>query len=214
MGQLSTYQTQVTRLLHDEGYQLYSQSELTDYINVARNRVAQDSKCLRQLVAGVPLVIGQDFYVPQTFLPTQGLNLVDVMGITLYWGTMRIKLQYFSYTELDALYRRYSTYTSRPSAYARMGATNVVIAPAPDQAYITDWDIAVVPAPLVSDATAEQLPIPFLEPVPYYAAYQAKWKEQAMGEAGIFKQQYIQTLGWCARSFQTRAIRNPYRIGA
>jgi hypothetical protein len=218
VGALTTYQTQVSRLLHDPLFQFWSQTELADYINEARNRVAQDSLCLRQLVGqstgpDILLTIGQDFYTPQTLLGAIGPNLVQVLGITIWWGTFRIKLSYYPYTQFDANFRRYSTYQGRPVAFTRMGANNVVIGPPPDQAYSTDWDISVIPNPLVSDSSVETMPVPFQEPVQYYAAYKAKWKEQAQGEALLFQKQYIQVLQWCLRGFASRTIPNPYRIG-
>lgn len=217
---LSVYLTQVSLLLHDPTFLYFSQSTLTSYINEARNRVAQDTKCLRQLVGysmgtSLPLTVGQDFYTPQTFLPgTVGPSLVDILGISIWWGTMRIKLTYLPYTQFDANFRRWSTYQGRPVSFTRMGANNVVIGPPADQAYQTDWDVAVIPQALVSDSTTEQLPVPFQESVQYYAAYKAKWQEQAMGEAQIFLKQYAQNLAWCLRGFMTRVIPNPYRIGA
>lgn len=219
MGQLSTYQTQVSLLLHDPNFQYFTQSVLTSYINEARNRVAQDTKCLRQLVGtsngdNFPLIEGQDFYVPQTFLGSYGPYIIDVMGISIWWGTLRIKLSQLSYTQFDANLRRYATYQGRPAAFARMGAANIVIGPPADQDYPTDWDVCMVPQPLVSDSTAEQLPVPFQESVQYYAAFKAKFQEQAMGEAALFQQQYTQNLRMCLRSFVTRIIPNPYRIGA
>jgi hypothetical protein len=211
---LTQYTTQVQRLLHDLTFQYWSQPELSDYINEARNRVAQDTKCLRQLVAGLTLTAQTEFYVPQTFIPAPlGAQLVDVMGITIYWGTQRIKLGYLSYTRFDAWYRQYQNYYQRPQCYTRMGANTVWLGPNPDQNYVTDWDIAVIPNALVSDSTPEQIPVPFQEPVQYYAAYKAKWKEQAQGEAQIFLTQYNQMLRWCARGFMTRIEPNPYRIG-
>lgn len=219
MGALTSYQSQISLLLHDPNNQYFTLPILQGYINEARNRVAQDSKCLRMLIGqstGVPLnlIPGQDFYTPQTFITGQGQYLVDVMGISIWWGTQRIKLGYKSYTEFDAIFRGLSTYTGQPRCFTRMGANNVVVGPAPDQAYPTDWDIAVIPAPLVSDATVEQIPVPFQEPVQYYAAFKAKFQEQALGEANIFKAQYTQNLSWCSRAFVTRIIQNPYRIGA
>ncbi len=211
MGALSTYTTQVQRLLHDPNGQYWSTSELTDYINEARNRIAQDSKCLRTLVTGIALTAQTDNYVPQTLLGAVGPNLVDVMGITLYWGTERIKLRYFPFTKFDAWYRRYQQYYGLPQAFCRMGAGLIWIGPNPDQAYVTDWDVAVIPSPLVSDATVDQIPVPFQEPVQYYAAGKAKWKEQAQGEAQLFMQQYKQMAAWCYRGFMTRVIPNPYR---
>lgn len=222
MATLSSYATQVQDLLHDPTNQFWSPTQITNYINESRNRVAQDTKALRTLVgqsAGqtLNLVIGQDFYTPQTFLPAPfGQNLVDVMGIALWWGTRRIKLNYFAYTRFDAAFRQWSnaTYTGRPVAFTRMGATNVVIGPPPDQAYPTDWDIAVIPPALVAASDVDTIPVPFQEPVQYFAAYKAKWAEQAQGEALLFLKQYMQCLQWCLRSYQTRIIQNPYRIAS
>lgn len=217
---LTSYQTQVSLLLHDPNFQYFTQPVLSGYINEARNRVAQDTKCLRQLyglstgVTTFTLTQGQDFYVPQTLLGALGPQLVDVMGITIWWGTQRVKLVYYPYTQFDAQFRRYSTYQGRPVAFSRMGANNIVIGPPADQTYPMDWDIAVIPNALVSDATTEQIPVPFQEPIQYYAAFKAKFQEQALGEANIFKQQYVSNLAWCARSWMTRIIPNPYRIGA
>lgn len=210
---LNFYITQVQRLLHDLNAQYWPVPELVDYVNEARYRVAQDTKCLRQLVTGISLTAQQDSYTPQTLLGAVGPQLVDVMGVTLYWGTQRIKLLYMPFTRFDAYYRQFQTYFMRPVAFTRMGATLIWFGPNPDQAYVTDWDVAVIPNPLVTDATAEQIPVPFQEPVQYYAAYKAKWKEQAQGEAAIFLQQYTATLKWCARGFMTRVIPNPYRVG-
>ena len=211
MGALTTYTTQVQRLLHDPNGQYWPTPELTDYINEARNRVAQDTKCLRVLATSILLTTNVDFYVPQTVLGVYGPVVVDVMGITVYWGTERVKLRYMPYTKFDAWYRRYQSYYGRPEAFSRMGAGLVWLGPNPDQAYVTDWDISIIPNALVSDATVEQIPVPFQEPIQYWAAAKAKWKEQAQGEATLFQQQYKQMVSWCARAFMTRVIPNPYR---
>lgn len=217
---LTTYLTATSLLLHDPSFQYWPQSELTTYINTARNRVAQDTMCLRQLVGQstgtlITLTEGTDFYTPQTLLgSTYGPNLIAVLGVAIWWGTMRIKLTYCSYTQFDANFRRYSTYQGRPVAFTRMGATNVVIGPPPDQAYSTDWDVTLIPNALVLTTDVEQIPVPYQEPIPYYAAYLAKWKEQAQGEALLFLKQYNQILLWCMRSYNPRTIPNPYRIGA
>lgn len=214
MGALSTYQGQVSLLLHDPNFQFFSQSVLTGYINEARNRVAQDTKCLRQLVTGLVFTTPTELYVPQTFLGAFGPYYVDCFGITIYWGTMRIKLSYYPFTQFDANFRRYQTFVGRPVAFSRVGSNNVYIGPPPDQSYITDWDIAVTPPPLVSDSTVETIPVPYQEPVQYYAAYKAKFQEQSLGEAAIFKREYLMCLAWNQRVFMQRIIPNPYRIGA
>jgi hypothetical protein len=47
MATLSSYITEVQRLLHDANSVFWSTSELTDYINNARERVVRDTGCLR-----------------------------------------------------------------------------------------------------------------------------------------------------------------------
>jgi hypothetical protein len=49
MATLSTYITEVRRLLHDANGNFYTDSQLTDYINSARDRVVRDTGCLRTI---------------------------------------------------------------------------------------------------------------------------------------------------------------------
>ena len=58
MATLSSYITEVQRLLHDANAVFWSTSELTDYINDARERVARDTGCLRTLqITATPISI-------------------------------------------------------------------------------------------------------------------------------------------------------------
>jgi hypothetical protein len=50
MATLSSYLTDVQRLLHDANNNFYTQQQLTDYINEARQRVVRDTGCLRTIV--------------------------------------------------------------------------------------------------------------------------------------------------------------------
>ena len=64
---LQTYVTQVQRLVHDATFASYSQQELVDYINEAREDTALDMHCVRQFFnnaagTGVQLLPGQEVY--------------------------------------------------------------------------------------------------------------------------------------------------------
>jgi hypothetical protein len=50
MASLSSYITQVRRLLHDANGNFYTDQQLTDYINEARKRTVRDTGCLREVV--------------------------------------------------------------------------------------------------------------------------------------------------------------------
>ena len=207
---LQTYITQVQRLLHDLNATMWPVTELTDYINAARNRICMDTKCLRALQTGITLTAGTELYAIQSILPAVANNVVDVLGISLYWGNSRYKLNYLPFTALDAQARAWQLYQDRPVIFTRMGGLQIYVAPIPDQNYVTDWDVATIPAPLVLTTDVDVIPVPFQEPVQYWAAYLAKFKEQSFGEAQMFKAEYASIGRMAARSFMTRVIPNPY----
>jgi hypothetical protein len=209
---LQTYITQCQNMLHDPNAQMWPIPELIGYINQARNRIAQDTKCLRALQTGITLTAGQELYVINTILPAVAGQVVDILGITLYWGNTRFKMNYASFTEFDAMLRAWQMYQSRPVFFTRMGALQVYVGPIPDQAYVTDWDVAIIPQPLVLTSDTETIPPPFQEPVQYWACFLAKFKEQALGECKIFKDEYMRQGMAAQRAFMTRVIPNPYAM--
>lgn len=59
MATLNTYITEVRRLLHDANANFYSDSQLTDYINSARERTVRDTGALREVVVTqAPCMVG------------------------------------------------------------------------------------------------------------------------------------------------------------
>jgi hypothetical protein len=212
---LSTYITQVQRLLHDTNANFWPVSELTDYVNDGRNRIAQDTKCLRQLATTIALTAGTELYDIQSMLatatPPVTQTVIDVLGISLYWGNSRYKMNYMPFTQLDAYARAWQLYQDRPVIFSRMGGTNVYVAPIPDQNYNTDWDVAILPPAMVNSTDTEVIPPPFTDPVQYWAAFRAKFKEQALAESKMFKDEYNRQGLAAARAFMTRVIPNPYQ---
>jgi hypothetical protein len=213
---LQTYITQVQRLLHDTSASFWPIAELTDYINAARARIANDTKCLRQLVTSIPLTTGVELYNVQATValaPVPMLqSVVDILGISLYWGNTRFKLNYMSFSQFDAYVRAWQLYKTRPVIFTRMGGLNVYLGPVPDQAYITDWDVAIEPAALVNSTDVDPIPPPFNAPVQYWAAHLAKFKEQSYGEAEMFKKEYTVEGIRAQRVFMTRVLPNPYSM--
>ena len=212
---LSTYITQVQRLLHDPNAQYWSTAELTDYINEARNRLCKDTRCLRQQATGLTLTQGQEQYplaTIQAALPASltGYTVVDIMGINIYWGNTRIKLAYLPWTRFDVQFRYWQTMQSRPVCFSRQGVTNVFVGPVPDQNYVSDWDLSLIPPPLTSDATPEPILPPYDSSVKYYAAYLAKFREQAMGEAELFKKMYLENVFAETKAWMVRSYPEPY----
>ncbi len=212
----STYIPQVQDLLDDPNAQLWSTAQLANYINEARNRVAQETKALRQVIntntyPTLTLNSGQESYNLPTYLPTPfNTTYVDVMGITVLVNNERYRMQDVPYTEMDAFMRGWVNYVDWPIAMSRVGANTINIAYVPNQTYNCEFDLAINPNALVLDTDPEQIPQPFQEPVQYYAAYKAKIRMQAHGEAMFFFKQYEEILKRCCKAWRTRIIRNPY----
>lgn len=87
MATLSSYITEVRRLLHDANANFYSDSELTDYINSARERVIRDTGCLRTLqVSQTPACPVAGGATPYLWTANTAVNLNDYIfsGIYIY----------------------------------------------------------------------------------------------------------------------------------
>jgi hypothetical protein len=213
---LALYQTRTLRLLHDSLQQFYQSPELNDYINQSRQRIAADTKCLRQLITSIPLVSQQELYNIMTTVNTGtpanlGAQVLEVISVTIYWGTQRVILQNRSFSEQNAKLRIWQSYTTRPGSIARMGANQLYINPTPDQAYVSDWDCVITPTPLALDTDPEVLAVPFQNLVPYYAAHLAKYNMEAFGEAQIFYEKYLVERQAAMWAFTSARVRDYYR---
>ena len=204
---LSNYITQCRRLLHDANGNFYSDSELTDYINEARNRLVRDTGCLRTIQT-TSTVTNQETYAFSS-LPN-GEQTMDVININLYWGYSRLPLLYRPWTDFNAQLRYWQNYTGRPIAFSMYGPTSFYLGPIPDQVYTMELDTVLEPLPLVTGTDVDPIPVPWTSPVAYYASHTAKFKEQSYGEAEIFRQQYLKHVQSVLTGTFTRRLPTAY----
>jgi hypothetical protein len=277
MATLSSYLTEVQRLLHDANAVFWSTSELTDYINDSRERVVRDTGCLRTLqitstplsntgvvaipwsnglavtagqfifsnifiyevtVSGVlatdaaPYPTGTYTFPPSTpftngtatlqyssncevvnlaALPN-GLQTLDVLNVTIYWGNSRIPLRYLPWSNFNAQLRYWQNYVGRPICFSTYGQGQLYLGPVPDQSYPMELDTVILPLPLSlnNPNATDSIVDPYTTPVAFYAAYKAKYKEQSYGEAEIYKQEYAKHVQAVLNSTYTRRIPDPY----
>jgi hypothetical protein len=218
VGALADYIADVQDLLHDPLAQMWSVAQVTRYINGARDRVAKDTKALRQVLtqAAFPTLqfaAGTDFFNPQTFLApflSTGNELVDVMGVTIIINQQRQSLIYKPYSWINARLRGWVGYQSYPGYWSRLSPIQCIIAPTPNISYPCEFDVSITPTKLVNDSTVDQLPAPFRGAVKYYASYLAKINQQSQGESQYFHGLYDQQLVSDSRSYMQRVIQNPY----
>jgi hypothetical protein len=216
MGALDTYNTRTRRLLSDPLKNYWQDPELNDDINQARVRVAADTKCLRQLITNIPLVAAQENYpivgTVNTGTPANlGLQVIEIISVTIYWGNLRVKCQNRSFTEQDAKLRILQNYQTRPGSLAIMGGNNVYLNPVPDQAYVSDWDVVLVPLPLQSSNDPEVIPVVFQPLVAFFAAHYAKYSEQSIEESDIFYKKYLTERIASSFAFLSSRWRDAYR---
>ena len=141
----------------------------------------------------------------------QGLLTMDIININLYWGNTRIPLRYLPWTQFNAELRFWQNYVGRPIAYSMYGPNSFYLSPVPDQNYAIEVDTVVRPVPLVALTDVEiNIPEPWQDPVPFYAAHIAKFKEQSYGEAELFKNQYLSKVQNVLSSTFTRRMPDPY----
>lgn len=204
---LAQYITQCRRLLHDANGNFYTDQELTDYINDARNRLVRDTGCLRTLQTSAT-VTNQETYGFAS-LP-QGLQTMDIININLYWGNSRLPLLYRPWTDFNAQLRYWQNFTGRPIAFSMYGPQTIYLGPTPDQVYTMELDTVIEPTALVNSTDTDTIPDIWTQPVAYYASHTAKFKEQSYGEAEIFKQQYVKNTQSLLVGTYTRRLPTAY----
>jgi hypothetical protein len=204
---LSDYITECRRLLHDANANFYSDSELTDYINSARQRLVRDTGCLRSYQTSAT-VTNQEVYSFST-LPDAALTM-DVLNINIIWGNTRVPLRYMPWTQFNSELRFWQNYYGRPIAFSMYGPTQFYVGPVPDQVYVMELDTVILPSALTTSTQVDTIPDPWTAPVAFYACYKAKYKEQSYGEAEIFKQEYQKQAQSVINTTFTRRMPNPY----
>lgn len=204
---LSSYITATRRLLHDANANFWTDPELTDYINDARNRLVRDTGVLRTIQTSAT-VTNQEIYTFSS-LP-QGVQTMDILNINLYWGNSRVPMRYLPWTQFNAELRFWQNYVGRPIAFSLYGPQQFYLAPVPDQVYVLEIDTVIEPTNLVNSTDVDPIPDPWTGPVPFYAAYLAKFKEQSYGEAELFNQQYKNRVQSVLTGTYTRRMPDPY----
>jgi len=204
---LGGYITECRRLLHDANANFYSDSELTDYINNARQRLVRDTGCLRTYQTSAT-VTNKEVYQFSS-LPNAAYTM-DILNINIIWGNSRIPLRYMAWSDFNAQLRYWQNYSGRPIAFSMYGPTSFYLGPYPDQVYVMELDTVIMPTPLVTSVDVDEIPDPWTAPVAFYACYKAKFKEQSYGESEIFKQEYVRQAQSVLATTYTRRLPTPY----
>lgn len=138
-------------------------------------------------------------------------NTLDVMNIAVLWGNLRIVLNRMSFTEFQTTMRAWQAFYQRPTTWASYGQQAAFIGPIPDQMYVSEWDTLIKPTDLVNSTDVDNDIIDtYAAPVPFYAAYWAKFQEQAFDESKMFKDMYVGQVREVLRAVMMRKLPSAY----
>lgn len=203
MGALATYQVLTLDLVDDPNNAVYSTTQVTQAINLARTQLAGDAECLRQM-AVIKTVGNQQSYawVNATFVGfpdiTPGLGgILSVRSIArqlpVSGGLVKLYgLQWERFYSYHAMMAAPSQTGGIPTRWAtyQPGVGGIFwVHPNPDGAYPLQLDPVCYPLPLAADdSTVEALPYPWTDAIPYWAAYQLYlWKQREADAQEMFK---------------------------
>lgn len=224
---LNSYLLQTGRLLQNPAAPttLYSTSDLTDYINIARGQLAGESRCVRVL-GTIATVVGQRNYnfVGINTLGTGVAGIIHVRSIryAVGQGYQWIAPRSWPWFELyhlnnpvppsgaPQMWSQFGQGSSGAGSIVGGGAGTVssgsfFVDPIPDLAYTLTCDCACYPNALVLDSDPEVIPYLWTQAVPFYAAYYALLSAQTSARMADGERyfQYYQTFVQRARDAAT-----------
>lgn len=209
---LAAYLTATRSLLQLPGTNstsLYSDVDLTRYINTARGQVAGEGECIH-VMGSISTVAGQNVYpfsginvgVPAT-TGVQGVINLRSLSVSVatgrLWMTPRA-FPWFSLYNLNTAVPKQGTPTewsqfgqgAAPSGVANtsIGGGTFYVSAVPDDVYAINCNAICYPIPLALDADVEALPYYWTDAVPFFAAYFALMSAQTNARMADAAQMY------------------------
>ena len=182
--ELSTALTEIRDFLDEPSAQMWSNSQLTSYINLGQADVQRKAEALRQLVS-IPVIDNvQKYIAPSDILRIYRLEYIPT-GSQQTYG-----LEFRGYNEMDAVWGTYQQYTGAfPSLYtlwAQPPTLQIVAYPVPSQTGTFNCFYYRQAVPVVEPTDTLDC-LPGYESVIYdYAVYRAlrqdadpRWQDQA-----------------------------------
>lgn len=135
------------------------------------------------------------FATANTFvqLTTGVSSILFVESVAVSWGALKPVLNQWNWNDLQARVRAYPVISGQPAMWAQFGqgqSGSIYLQPVPTQALPMEFNCICTPIDLVDDTTAEAIPYPWTDAVPYYSAYlaflNARRPEEARDKLNIY----------------------------
>lgn len=196
---LNSYISTTQRLLQNPSSasaKLYTNADLTIYINLARQQMAAETECVRT-TATLALVNGTISYPFNTVtVPSGYQSIISARIISVSISGTPTLMDGRPWEWFFAYYLSNGAVASGvPARWAQQGQGlngTIFFNPTPNGSYTASIDAACVPINLVDDTTTEVIPYPWTDAVPYYAAYYALMGAQRVTDADVMFRRYQQ----------------------
>lgn len=197
---LYDYQQRTQLLLADLKQEIVNSGMLTLYINQARGQLAGDAECIRNRMTRVLVAPNSGPYPFTSFLVSAGAvgiaGALNVRQVTVpVTGGIKM-LNAWPWEYFNQFFVSTQTPTADiPNDWAQLGqgaGGTIFLSPPPSTNLTMTLDCVCYPVGLVDDLTAEAIPYPWTDAVPYFAAYLAylgaQQTEQAKGMFGLYEE--------------------------
>jgi hypothetical protein len=102
-------------------------------------------------------------------------NVLDILSISVLWGTLRTSFGWLPFSAFQAFCRAYTNQYETPGVFTMyQAAFKAYVYPIPDQVYPMEMDVITLPTDLAGVSTAEtQILAPWNDAVQFYASFLA-----------------------------------------
>lgn len=215
---LSDYRTQTRRLLRDSTGALYTDSDLTEFINRAMRQRDEDLGYNRLLMSFTlvastfrysysTIASGGAVLIGSASAVIQNVRSIIIMPLGGATSSVRYPLGRWPYSKLAFLLS--TSFPTYPVVYALYGPSTIVLAPPPAGNYAAEFDFIAYSTDLVATSDQDILPYPYTDLVPFMAASFAKVQAQRFDEANQFEEQYMKRLMRVRGHVRDFAVANP-----
>lgn len=156
---------------------------------------------------------------PASATATALVNILDILSITVLWGSQRIVHGYLPFTAFQTFCRQYTNQFDVPSIFTlHQGVLQAFLFQIPDQAYTMEWDTITLPSSLVNLTDSDtQVIAPWNDAVQFFAAHLAIASLQNYSQADYWYSgnptrpgKYDSRILQLPKSAFSRRIYNPY----
>lgn len=222
---LAQYQADTQNFLNDSSGQFFAIPTLNNYINRARRKVAAASGCVRVLIRAKTHANQEEYKFDEWVALAQATpgvrEVLAVRSLAIAIGpgdgAWMPSWNRLPFTDFNARFRIWNKSwvgtISYPGFYSQygFGATgSLFLAPIPSQEQPMQLDCSCQVFPLQSDDDPEAIQYPWVDAVPYYAAWLCLIQQQRREDAAAMLQIFAAELPFAASVVSPAMVVSPY----